>query len=144
MIYVQFVSQPCAWYSTNLCFFDESQPVMAHSDHIKYNIKQIKLYLSVAAFFILKFSNNFVAFSFKKLFQIFSIWVEYQTNMFCTLILLPYVKNIIYSMTGNNSITLRQNYMTSVSWNLSTWSQRKKSVIKQKQPPEAFYKKKCS
>ena len=39
------------------------------------------------------------------MFEIFKIWVEFQTDMFCDLILLPYVKKSICLMTDNNSNT---------------------------------------
>ena len=59
--------------------------------------------------------------------------MEYQTNMFCKIISLAYVKNSIFSMTIIISaplpiiLSLRQNCLTSVIWKFSTLSQGKKS-----------------
>ena len=46
---------------------------------------------------------------YSKLFEFFNIWVKWQINMFCSLILLPYVNNSIYIMTNNNSTFQREN-----------------------------------
>ena len=77
--------------------------------------------------------KQFRSIFFGKLFEIFNIWVEYQTNMFCTLILLSYVKSSVYSMILITptllpiTLSLRQNCLILVLWNFSTWSQRNRS-----------------
>ena len=77
--------------------------------------------------------KQFRSIFFGKLFEIFNIWVEYQTNMFCTLILLSYVKSSVYSMILiiptllPITLSLRQNCLILVLWNFSTWSQRNRS-----------------
>lgn len=74
-----------------------------------YNIEHKSNYIRLLFHFLFWNFQKFRSILFKKLFESFNIWVKYGTNFSCAWILLPSVKNSIYSIADNTTHTSTNN-----------------------------------